>query len=380
MSVGADGKIILYDGKLGELKTSIGEGVHSGSIFGVSWAHDSKRLVTSGADQCVRIWDVEAGKTTQEWRLGEEGVVSVPDHQVGVVWPAGRSDDLIVSLSLGGDLNYLIEGTDRPRKKVQGHQKNTTVVEVDRDETTMWTGGSDGRVYSWNIKTATCETLDGATHSNYVSGIAASENGPVYSVGWDDTLRSMDPSAKTFTGEATKTDGQPKGVATIGKEVIVATHKGLEVSVEGKKTENLLTKYSPTCIAGTKGMVAVGGDDSHLHVFSLSAGKLSPLKDIPESATTISTVSFSPDATLLAVGFANGKISVYKCSDWSIGITRWSSHTGRVTQISWNKSGTYAMSGALDGNIFVWSVAKPGMRVNAPNAHKEGVNGSRMVG
>lgn len=43
--------------------------------------------------------------------MGEEGTVSIPDHQVGVVWPAGRSDGLIISLNLAGDLSYLTEGT-----------------------------------------------------------------------------------------------------------------------------------------------------------------------------------------------------------------------------------------------------------------------------
>lgn len=33
------------------------------------------------------------------------------------------------------------------------------------------------------------------------------------------------------------------------------------------------------------------------------------------------------------------------------------------------------MSGGLDGEIWVWSVAKPGTRVSVENAHKEGVNG-----
>ena len=42
-SVGADKRIWLYDGKTGEAKGQIGEGVHTGSIFGISWAKDSKK-------------------------------------------------------------------------------------------------------------------------------------------------------------------------------------------------------------------------------------------------------------------------------------------------------------------------------------------------
>jgi WD40 repeat protein len=51
VSVGADRKIWLYDGKTGEAKNQIGADEHKGSIFALSWAKDSKRFVTSSADQ-----------------------------------------------------------------------------------------------------------------------------------------------------------------------------------------------------------------------------------------------------------------------------------------------------------------------------------------
>jgi len=60
---------------------------------------------------------------------------------------------------------------------------------------------------------------------------------------------------------------------------------------------------------------------------------------------------------------------------------RWSSaHSAKITSIAWNKTGTHAVSGSLDTNIFVWSLKDPGARVKATNAHKEGVNGVAWMG
>ena len=378
VSVGADKKIWLYDGKTGEVRGQIGEGEHKGSIFSVSWARDSKRFVTSSADQTVKLWDVDVGKPTQSWRMGEEGVVSVPDHQVSVVWPGGRSDGLILSLDLGGNLNYIIEGTQQRQRVVQGHQKNITAVSVNNEPgtgCTLWTGSTDGRVCCWNVPTGNAESIDGETHTNYVSGIASAPEGRIYSVGWDDTLRSVDAQAKTFLGNSNKTDGQPKGVATIGRQVYVASNKGIEIFTGGKKSGEVKTRFSSSTIAASGELLAVGGDDNVLHLYSVSSDSLTTSKEISEASSPITALSFSPDHSMLAAGFSNGKITVYKCQDWTVAISRWSSHTGRITSIAWNGLGTHAVSGGLDCNIFVWSVAKPGIRVTVANAHKDGING-----
>ncbi len=375
VSVGADRKIWLYDGKTGEAKGQIGEDEHKGSIFGVSWANTSKRFVTASADQTVKIWDVETGKAVQSWRMGDEGAVSIPDHQVGVVWAGGRTDGLIISLNLAGDLNYFAEGTEKPHKVIHGHQKNITSIATSagsKPGCTLLTGSSEGRVCSWDTSAGLGKTLKGEAHTNYVSSIVASPPGEFVSAGWDDTLRTIDAAAEAFTDRSCKTDGQPKAVAISGDRIIVATHKGLELSKDSHLERKIPTGYTPSAIAATDTLIAVGGDDFKLHLYTST---VEPSHTLSEPSSLITALSFSPSGAQLAVGFSSGKITVFDTSSWSPAITRWSSHTGRVTCIAWNGAGTHAVSGGLDTNIFLWSVAKPGRRVGVSNAHKEGVNG-----
>jgi WD repeat-containing protein 1 (actin-interacting protein 1) len=392
-SVGSDRKILLYDGKTGEVKGQIGKGDigHKGSIFGVSWSSDSKKFTTASADRTVKIWDVEAGKATHTITFGEEGIVSIPDQQVGIVWPAGRSDGLIISLSLNGDMNYLQEGSKRPTKIISGHQKNITALAVDESDTsnvpTLWTGSYEGRLCAWDSAKGTGENVDGDGHTNIISGLAATSgrHPQVYSVGWDDTLRSVDVSAKTFTGKSTHLSSQPKALTcTADSVVVVAQLESVIVLSEGEEVGELALKASPTSLAASGTTVAIGGSDSSLSIYAVSADrapeKVASLDKV--SAAPLTALSFTHDGSMIAAGDSGGKIFVYKLEGSTLELVtnRWSSaHTGKITCIAWNKAGTHAVSGSLDTNIFAWSLKDPGARVKAGNAHKEGVNGIAWV-
>ncbi|KAI2638883.1 WD40 repeat-like protein [Hypomontagnella submonticulosa] len=383
VTVGADKRIQLYDGKTGEPTKSIGEGEHTGSIFAVSWSKDSKRFVTASADQTVKLWDVEAEKVLQTWKFGN-GEVSIPDQQVGVVWPHGRSDGLIISLSLGGDLSYLVEGKSEPIKVVQGHNKSITALGVGSDGKgqTLWTGSFDGRVCNWDIMSGVATVVDGQTHTNQVTQFTSSA-GRAYSVGWDDTLRIVDESANTFAGESLKLSAQPKGVAAADGRVYVATAAGIEIYVKDQLAGKLDTGAAqPTAIAAQGPLVAVGLSNNAVRLYNADGSNgLTQAHEATNGTAQISALAFSKDGSLLAAGNSAGKIFAYRtASALELATDRWSAHTGRVTSIAWNDAGTHAVSGALDTNVFVWSLAKPGARVKALNAHKDGVNGVAWAG
>ncbi|PGH19061.1 hypothetical protein AJ79_00095 [Helicocarpus griseus UAMH5409] len=387
LSVGADRRIWLYDGKTGESKTQIGAGEHTGSILGVSWSQDSRKFVTASADRTVKIWDVEHGKVVQNWNMGGEGSVSIPDQQVGVVWPSGRSDGLIISLSLSGNLNYLAEGSERPTRVVQGHQKSIT--SLDRfdvgDRQTLWTGSVDGKLFNWDVAQGSGELVHGEGHSNYVNGLAATKEGSsrIYSVGWDDHIRSVDVSSNIYTGSAAKLASQPKNAATAANDtVLVANPESVELFKDGSKVGDFASKSTSTIInavAAHNTTAAVGYEDSTVQICSISNNTLAPSVDFTASRNPVNKLAFSPDGSLLAVGDSRGRVLIYKTADGSLVLDRWTAHTARITSLAWNPEGTHLASGSLDTNIFVWSMASPGNRMQAPNAHKEGVYGVAWI-
>ncbi|KAM7221324.1 WD40-repeat-containing domain protein [Rhypophila decipiens] len=380
VTVGADRRIQLYDGRTGEMTKEIGSGAHTGTIYAVSWAKDSKKLVTASADQTVRLWDVETDTCLQVWHMGEPGSKSFRDQQVGVVIPRGRSDGLIISLSLNGDLNYLVEGTAEPIKVVQGHNRGIEALGVASDKKLIITGDAEGRVCTWDVSTGVGSAVRGETHSVKVSHFCPAGEGRTYSVGWDDTLRTIDHSTNTFTGSPVKLTAQPKGVAaTKDGFVVVALMDGISVYKDYKLLFHHPTNFEPRAVAAYGSDVVVADNVDGIHTYELSSAGIKPTDRVIKSVRPASVLSFSPDGRFLAAGYDSGKIIVYRTKSWEIETDRWSAHTARVLSIAWNSTGTHAVSGALDTNVHVWSIVKPGTRVKAANAHKEGVYGVAWI-
>jgi WD repeat-containing protein 1 (actin-interacting protein 1) len=379
VSVGADRKIWLYDGKTGEQKCQIGPGVHIGSIFGVAWAKDSKRVATASADQTVRIWDVEAGKAVQTWRMGEEGVISISNHQVGITWPSGRSDDLVISVDLDGNLNYFTKDSPKgPSKVVQGHQKNVTAAGILRSGKTFFTGSYEGRVCEWDVAKGTAERVEGDSPSTIINSFAPDPaSGRVYTVSWDDTLRSI--SAGTFTGSTAALKGQPRDSA-VGPNgnVYVVTATSVEVHVPGSESPAAIHEITsgPTCIAIKGNTMALGCNDKVLRIYDLLDNKITEKHQLRRATAAPSTLEFSQDGSHLAVGVSNGKILAYETKNWEVLTDRWSAHTAKVTSVAWDPDrGDLVVSGSLDTNVYVWSLKDPARRIKALNAHKDGVSG-----
>ncbi|RPB13044.1 WD40 repeat-like protein [Morchella conica CCBAS932] len=379
VSVGSDRKIFLYDGKTGDLKSEVtyGDAGHKGGIYSVSWSSDSKRFVTASADQTVKLWDVEQSKNSFTWKFGEEGIPSIPDHQVGVVWTP-RSDDTIISLSLAGDLNYLNFSAHKPYKVVHGHQKAITALKVTKESKTLFTGSYDGRICKWDTAVGAAAGLDGKGHENNVSGFAETQTGSVVSVGWDDHARQIDVGAGCFVANA-PTKGQPKGIAELGPNGSTVVVSENAITAYGKDLEiiaTLVPKYTPTCVgASSTYEIAIGGQNNIIQVYSVSGSTITESKKIITRSTP-TCLSYSPNGKYLAAGDASGKITLYDTTDqtYSVKTTRWSFHTGRVDSIVWNDDGTHVVTGGLDTNVFVYSVENPAKNLKARNAHMGGVN------
>ncbi len=62
VSVGSDKKIMVYDGKSGEVtKELTSDNGHTGGIIAFAWSPNDKEILTVSMDQTARVWDFESG-------------------------------------------------------------------------------------------------------------------------------------------------------------------------------------------------------------------------------------------------------------------------------------------------------------------------------
>lgn len=369
VSVSADRKIAVYDGKTGEFQKYIGtpETAHSGSVFSVAWGPDSTKIATASADASVRLWDVASGELIKVWQFPK----TVDNQQLGVVF----AGEILISLGLSGELRYLSSVSETPVKVIYGHQKAITALTVSGPS--IYTGSYDGRIVNWDIKTGESKLVEGDGHNSLVVSLLNSGSA-VWSTAWDDTLKAI--SGLKFKDNTTLSLGaQPVAAASDGDLIAVVTEHTVALydGAKGSKIAAAKLNYvaKSVAVSAKAGIVAIGrGSDNGTTLLSVS--DLSPVSgaELPKLSAVPSHASFSPNGELLAVGDVNGKIMLYSIADRDIQTSRWVMHTSRINSIAWHPSGQYVATGSLDTNVYIYSVKTPGKIIKTLGAHKEGVN------
>ena len=167
---------------------------------------------------------------------------------------------------------------------------------------------------------------------------------------------------------------------SVGK-TCVAVATGDKVNIYGAKKNTFKFQGNATAVAisNDEKIVAVGDDTGVVHLHDIDTfAKISTLN---ANKGQITTINYSPQGDLVAVGDSKSNIMVYSIADYTVfkfnkvKIETWVFHTGRVTCFSWAPDGQHAVSGSLDTSIEIWSVKEPMKHISIKSAHQESVTG-----
>ncbi|KAH8113894.1 WD40 repeat-like protein [Phellopilus nigrolimitatus] len=367
-SVGSDSKIFLYDGKTGETIGEFGGAAHKGSIMAANWSPDSKTLVTSSMDGTVKLWDVERKETVQTWTVG----TGVQNQQVGNAWGA---DGDIVSLSMSGIVNVFDQRKgEAPARFLVGPQKAITSTTLTSSGTFL-AGTADGRILSYETASGDANLVSGSGHTSLVTSLGSAGDS-VLSVGFDDTVaRGQRRREKHDRRQQLSCRLSPSlWRSRVRGRQFVSEIGTIEAFRSNQRVAELSVGYQPNGIATTGKVVAVGGDDLKVHLYSWDGTALKESGTL-DTRGTVMSLAFSPDEKLLVAGDSSGKITLFDVVEKKAVESRWAHHTSRITALAWTSAGTHIASGSLDTHVFVWSVAAPARNVAIRHAGPGGVNG-----
>ncbi|VDM74600.1 unnamed protein product [Strongylus vulgaris] len=360
-SASADGKVVLFEGtdgtKVGELvdpsiKT---EAAHSGSVFGLAWSPNGKQIATASADKTVKIWDAHGKALESTINFGD----AIEDQQVGITW----SPKALVSVSLSGFLNF-IDPAGKIIKVNHGHNKGITALALSACKQWLFTSDFEGHITKWNVKNGESKRVSPALHKSQIVGLSFVKD-QLISCAWDDTVRFTHGilDSDSPRSSSVKLPSQPLNVVTSqeGGLTVVACAKNIIVFKEETLSTDLSVSFNPSCVAILKNMVAVGGQDSKVHIFSLSGTKLSEEKTLPHTSP-ITAVAFSPNGDYLVATDSGRKVVPYSVKDGfkNIADKEWTFHTAKVNCVAWSPNNRHLATGGLDTNVIVWDLQRSG--------------------
>ncbi|KAI9591421.1 66-kDa stress protein p66 [Syncephalis fuscata] len=375
-SVSADTKMFLYDGKSGErvseMSSSTNEGGHTGGIYSLAWSPDSTQILTSSADGSTKIWDVATGKVATTFKFAEQA--NVGHQQVGNLWQG----DHLVSLSLSGDLNCLDpRAPEKPSRIVNGHQCAITGLAV-QGEKTMWSSSYDGR---WDVSTGETSIIANDKPISSTIGLVRDPTvDRIYTTGLDEQLRAIPNGSQSFAEKTVSVGGAPKQICVnAGGIVAVTTMQGSVVVLRGEnevidKLEDPKITAVSAAITSDGARLAVGSQDNQIQEYALSNNKVqwdTPVAVYSNRRAAATVLVYSTDGKSLVAGDSQGKLIAT--------LTQWASHTARITSIAWSPSGKYVASGALDTNVYIWSVDAPSKRIAILGAHTDEVSSVQFI-
>jgi WD40 repeat protein/tRNA A-37 threonylcarbamoyl transferase component Bud32 len=177
-SGGIDGKIKLWDAVSGAAVDTF-EG-HTGSVSGVAFSPDGRRLASAGDDKTVRIWDVAGGVEMLSLR-GHTNMVSAVAFS-----PDGKR---LASAAQDETVRVWNATTGREQLVLKGHGTFVWNVAFSPDGARLASVGSDGAVRVWDAAAGGKELLVLRGHSDLVQGVAYSPDGSlIASAGLDGTV------------------------------------------------------------------------------------------------------------------------------------------------------------------------------------------------
>ena len=347
---------------------------HQGRVLSVEFSPDGSKLVSGSADRTIKLWDVASRHELETFYGHQHGVNAVSFSPDGLSVASGSTDTLVKLWTVKSD--GLLHILASRAESVQS-------VAFSPDNTMFASGNYDRSVQLWNVEDGQeIAALEGISHKSLWSSVDAfvnfSPDGSKLAFAesiW--TLTGGFPAEifKGKSGLAFNPNG--KTLASKGSAIEMIDSQSHEtvqtLSSEKDFRTTYLFRFSPD-----GNFLATGNAYGLLKLWSVTQGaELFLFREHPDAPLrrdirdSITSLSFSPDGTLLASGSRDVKLWNPENGQF---IRTLNGHTGAVLSLDIHPGGTLLVSGGNDRAVAFWDITD-GQKVNTLKQHTHAVNG-----
>jgi len=375
LTASADSTIVLWDLETGaRIRTFTG---HAGAVTDVAAHPDGTRILSTGEDLTLRMWDIETATQTHEQGFGFDlaSIAITPDGRTAVfsaktsiyLWDIGRFQEID---QLAG---HAVDETQ---------QSSVNAIAISRDGQLALSAGSDGSVRIWNLSGQLVSRYF-ATGGDDIDAIALSPDGTLLLAGmgkgelangglvvWDvqraEALRrfgdaeiGINPGCVAYHPTAARAlacSADPSGATGDTSLVLWDIAAGEEVRrFEGHASLVRAVAFLPDGDRALAGSQSVGGNlVGDLILWDLETGEKIRAYDVTHDIADIAVTS---DGGRALTGSVTGAAVILWDIETGDQIRRLQGHNVPVLNVAFGPRDELAFASAVDGRVLAWDVA-----------------------
>jgi WD40 repeat protein len=281
-----------------------------------------------------------------------------------------RNGDLIATASLDRTVRLWDARTGKPSRVLRGHQDEVYMVAFSPNGERLSSSSYDGRVLVWDVasgkvlRTLTVAdwstTLDFSADGRQLAVGSQNRNVTIFDVRTGNVLRTLETKNSVY-----EVAFSPNG------RYLAVGYRSIDVwDLQTNQIAKSLRQTGVTSIAFSPDsqLIAAGSGDKSVRIWKVETGEqLKKLEtDTPlvwqlpsgdqsvRSKMPVTSVSFSPDGKLLAMGTGRA-VHLWDVSTGNQ-VRTLEAHTKSVTDVAFLRDGNSLASSSLDGTARIWSL------------------------